>query len=658
MTKQDFALIAGMIAGVLFTLVDTALGQQPHLLARRVLDNAQDVEHSSFDEQWAVFCETQDDCNIALSAHAVITPQQSRRFLQTSSSIDECKGVETGRNGCWNRGFFDHLTSWEQCKIACEMDKECNSFHWGSARGDRRCHLCTWHGSLSAGSSTDYWGPAVCEGDERVDITLAKAVEEMAAFCTAPVKFDNLKHLRHARALQMKLRERDELLKENAGFAQELADAADTAATALNKITSGACAAQPTPCNSGLIAMHLLRTILAVVDNSASRAFRDSPERRVMFDKHRVFVADGMWLNQDSMNSMMSFFDSLPEHLMTRGVQYDAPFATLTVKDAHKCNADPTVTSYLEVTKRGFNIFQTQAGERTEDAFAGTGQQFSLRGDLYMTVVRHEVAHQFDRVIQRDSNQRLQNRFSAIKRLAKTDRDWCRVIVGNDYFQRSPQEIIASQVGNQYLLSSSNQLRMALARLKRPGVSKSALPLAWVLFHIELFADQGGSGAFSSGQGPATSTFFEAEDRLGNVVPICVGFDRIEGSGLITELRLPGCPPLRFMYGITQMSDPNALNIGIAPEDWDCVPSTEPSDAVCQGTGTTTHTAAPTTTTTAAPATTTTAAPTTTHTAAPTTTHTAAPATTHTAAPATTTKPGTDTTSANTNANKHKQLVQ
>ena len=80
-----------------------------------------------------------------------------------------------------------------------------------------------------------------------------------------------------------------------------------------------------------------------------------------MFDKHRVFVADGMWLNQDSMNSMMSFFDSLPEHLMTRGVQYDAPFATLTVKDAHKCNADPTVTSYLTVTKRGFNIFQTQA---------------------------------------------------------------------------------------------------------------------------------------------------------------------------------------------------------------------------------------------------------------------------------------------------------
>ena len=130
---------------------------------------------------------------------------------------------------------------------------------------------------------------------------------------------------------------------------------------------------------------------------------------------------------------------------------------------------------------------------------------------------------------------------------------------------------------------------MALERLKRPGVSKSALPLAWVLFHIELFADQGGSGAFSSGQGPATSTFFEAEDRLGNVVPICVGFDRIEGSGLITELRLPGCPPLRFTYG--------ANNMPIYTEDWDCVPSTNSSDALCRDTGMTTRMPATTTTT-------------------------------------------------------------
>ena len=67
-----------------------------------------------------------------------------------------------------------------------------------------------------------------------------------------------------------------------------------------------------------------------------------------------------------------------------------------------------------------------------------------------MTVVRHEVAHEFERVIERDSNQMLMNRFSAYKQLAKTDRDWCRASVGNDFFQRSPDEIIPSQVHQSY----------------------------------------------------------------------------------------------------------------------------------------------------------------------------------------------------------------
>ena len=161
------------------------------------------------------------------------------------------------------------------------MDKKCNYFHWDSARGKRQCNLCT-EDRGSSDSPTSYSGPAVCEGNQRDEISLAQAVEEMAAFCTAPMKFNNLEHLTHARALQTKLKHRDELFEENAGFAQELTDAADIAARALEKITSGGCAAQPTSCNSGVIAVHLLRVILVLVDNSGSRAFRDSPERQVV----------------------------------------------------------------------------------------------------------------------------------------------------------------------------------------------------------------------------------------------------------------------------------------------------------------------------------------------------------------------------------------
>ena len=49
----------------------------------------------------------------------------------------------------------------------------------------------------------------------------------------------------------------------------------------------------------------------------------------------------------------------------------------------------------------------------------------------------------------------------------------------------TPGEIIASQVGNQYLLSSSTQLQMAVARLVD---GSSAVALGWVLLHLELFA--------------------------------------------------------------------------------------------------------------------------------------------------------------------------
>ena len=87
-------------------------------------------------------------------------------------------------------------------------------------------------------------------------------------------------------------------------------------------------------------------------------------------------------------------------------------------------------------------VCRLQVGAQSEDAFGGTGS--SVRGDLFMTVTRHEVAHQFDRVVARDAL------FDAWKRTliaaASSDTDWLRTAVGNSYFQSSPQEIIASQV--------------------------------------------------------------------------------------------------------------------------------------------------------------------------------------------------------------------
>ena len=67
-------------------------------------------------------------------------------------------------------------------------------------------------------------------------------------------------------------------------------------------------------------------------------------------------------------------------------------------------------------------------------------------------MLKHETAHQFDRVIVADPE--LSSRPSTLRAAATADTDWLRTGVGNSFFQRAPQEMIASQVGNQYLLSS------------------------------------------------------------------------------------------------------------------------------------------------------------------------------------------------------------
>ena len=58
----------------------------------------------------------------------------------------------------------------------------------------------------------------------------------------------------------------------------------------------------------------------------------------------------------------------------------------------------------------------------------------------------------------------------------------------NAFFKKHQNEIIASQVGNQYLLSSSTQLAAARAS----AASGNYLPLAWFIFNVDLIAGDAG----------------------------------------------------------------------------------------------------------------------------------------------------------------------
>ena len=161
-----------------------------------------------------------------------------------------------------------------------------------------------------------------------------------------------------------------------------------------------------------------------------------------------MLVADALWLDDASIAAVRTFYDALPPHMMSEGVLKDAPFATMTVRDAFECDGvDESVD--LSVTERGFNVFQYQVGDATENAFGSTALPFY--GDLLMTVVRHETAHQFDRII--DADDELATIEAFYTNTADADLDWLRSLV---VYQRAKATAIRpSSSGRVLLLTNS-----------------------------------------------------------------------------------------------------------------------------------------------------------------------------------------------------------
>lgn len=136
--------------------------------------------------------------------------------------------------------------------------------------------------------------------------------------------------------------------------------------------------------HKGRLLLQQLRSLLALRDGNATRAFADAPYHRDLFDTHQLLVADGLWLSASSIGAVKSFLAALPPHLMSDGVLYDAPFATMTVKDAFECDGTAETVS-LTVTDRSFNVFQNQLGDATENAFGSTDFPCASAG-LYLSV--------------------------------------------------------------------------------------------------------------------------------------------------------------------------------------------------------------------------------------------------------------------------------
>ena len=188
--------------------------------------------------------------------------------------------------------------------------------------------------------------------------------------------------------------------------------------------------------------------------------------------------------------------------------------------------------------------FSFQVGERTEDAFPAP---FSHRGDQQMTVARHEVAHQFDRVV---DDTAFEETKTALRNAASKDDDWLRTWSGpnspgggsHPFFTNAPQELIASMAGNQYLMSTPTQLHLAAARL---ADGTSTVSMGWFLFLVDLFTRRpDGCNELSCLPADGTALWYVDGDHSlhdGYIEPTCVRLTRDGAGGRITSLTVPGC---------------------------------------------------------------------------------------------------------------------
>jgi len=301
------------------------------------------------------------------------------------------------------------------------------------------------------------------------------------------------------------------------------------------------------PCKYGSLLFYHLRALLLYIDKHPERAFPKKRDkfRKTIYNKYNILIADNGYFNKKSLKAINKFYKQVPKYLHREGIQYDAPlFATQSVIDAWNCSdSKPSIG----VSRRDFNVFHEQLGDASENGFPSDTPSPIAAADLLLVATRHEVAHQFDRVIFNREDSRMQDMKVMLTEASQgNDQNWLRSNVGDSYFQKAKAEIIASQIGNQYLHSTTTQLRLAVHRLENGG---NGIPMSWFLFNVNLMTQPGKKKA----------PFYENESN-GRVSKINVKIQR-DSQGRINKLKIPTCGDVTVTYngaGLVETVSDNA----------------------------------------------------------------------------------------------------
>lgn len=269
-----------------------------------------------------------------------------------------------------------------------------------------------------------------------------------------------------------------------------------------------------------------LRALLALAGARGDHVFPQSRDlgRRQALDEQKVLIADNGWLDDLTLMTMLDFLDTLRKNSLTGW----SPFLPISVSSNYLCTENEHATSLLSFADHNVAIFPIQTGTTREQGFPDDTPSIPVAADGFLFNLRYELAHRFGKRI--DNDKRLLNLFdNLLKKSTDNDLNYLESDIGADYFDSQPQDIVPAQLGNQYMQSSSAQLRLAASRFKR-----TKIPMGWFLLNLDVLNHDN------------KAIFFES-NADGESIALCVRLGR-DAQGRISDVTIPGCHPLTITY--------------------------------------------------------------------------------------------------------------
>jgi len=229
-----------------------------------------------------------------------------------------------------------------------------------------------------------------------------------------------------------------------------------------------------------------------------------------LFEQYNVLIVDNCGFDDKQLLTIKSYVDSIPKHIRipVAIICFDYLIDRLSKKNISvhnfRCNGS-------------FNVFGLKVDSSAENQFPDDYKK--IETDLFTIVLAHEYNHNVEAIYLKKNKKLNIFKERLIKKAGSNQHNYLRSRCRDGFFEKNPQEFIAS-MANQYFCSSRDMFLYAAGKAKEGNLN-----------HINQFI------LMASIYSDENKTYFYHIDKHGNIEVSSYPIKK-EGGGLITTMSL------------------------------------------------------------------------------------------------------------------------